>query len=68
MGCGTASPWPPSRPGIPLNLVQKWLGHAHRPADARRAATHGLRTAEIEQMRALVRDLRAGAKRLVELT
>jgi hypothetical protein len=54
--------------------VQKWLGHAqltttqHRPADAGRAATHGLRTAEMEQMRALARDLRAGAKRLVELT
>jgi hypothetical protein len=30
--------------------------------------THGLRTAEMKQMRALVRELRAGAKRLVELT
>jgi hypothetical protein len=30
--------------------------------------THGLRTAEMEQMRKLVRELRAGAKRLVEMT
>ena len=30
--------------------------------------THGMRTAEMEQMRALVRELRAGAKRLVEMT
>jgi hypothetical protein len=30
--------------------------------------THGLRTAEMEQMRKLVRGLRASAKRLVELT
>jgi hypothetical protein len=30
--------------------------------------THGMRTAEMEQMRELVRELRAGAKRLVELT
>lgn len=30
--------------------------------------THGLRTAEMEQMRKLVSELRAGAKRLVELT
>ena len=29
--------------------------------------THGMRTAEMEQMRKLVRELRAGAKRLVEL-
>jgi hypothetical protein len=29
--------------------------------------THGMRTAEMEQMRALVRELRAEAKRLVEL-
>jgi hypothetical protein len=29
--------------------------------------THGLRTAEMEQMRKLVRELRVGAKRLVEL-
>ena len=30
--------------------------------------THGMRTAEMEQMRKLVRELRAGAKRLAELT
>src|SRR6476646_2287774 len=30
--------------------------------------THGMRTAEMEQMRKLVRELRAGAKRLVEKT
>jgi hypothetical protein len=30
--------------------------------------THGLRTAEMEQMRKLVRELRADAKRLVEMT
>jgi hypothetical protein len=30
--------------------------------------THGTRTAEMEQMRKLVRGLRASAKRLVELT
>jgi hypothetical protein len=30
--------------------------------------THGMRTAEMEQMRRLVRELRAGAKRLVEMT
>jgi ribosomal protein L32 len=30
--------------------------------------THGMRTAEMEQMRKLVRQLRAGAKRLVEMT
>ena len=30
--------------------------------------THGMRTAEMEGLRALVRELRAGAKRLVELT
>jgi hypothetical protein len=30
--------------------------------------THGMRTAEMEQMRKLVRALRAGAKRLVEMT
>jgi hypothetical protein len=30
--------------------------------------THGMRTAEMEELRALVRTLRAGAKRLVELT
>ena len=30
--------------------------------------THGMRTAEMEELRALVRELRAGAKRLVELT
>ena len=30
--------------------------------------THGMRTAEMEQMRKLVRELRAGAKRLVEMT
>ena len=29
--------------------------------------THGLRTAEMEQMRKLLRDLRAEAKRLAEL-
>jgi hypothetical protein len=29
--------------------------------------THGLRTAEMEQMRKLVRELRVGTKRLVEL-
>ena len=29
--------------------------------------THGMRTAEMEQVRALVRELRAEAKRLVEL-
>ena len=29
--------------------------------------THGMRTAEMEQIRKLVRELRAGAKRLVEL-
>ncbi len=29
--------------------------------------THGLRTAEMKQMRKLVRELRAGAKRLVEM-
>ena len=29
--------------------------------------THGMRTAEMEQMRKLVRELRAEAKRLVEL-
>jgi hypothetical protein len=29
--------------------------------------THGMRTAEMAQMRALVRELRAEAKRLVEL-
>ena len=30
--------------------------------------THGLRTAEMEELRELVRELRAGAKRLVEMT
>ena len=30
--------------------------------------THGMRTAEMEQVRKMVRDLKAGAKRLVELT
>jgi hypothetical protein len=30
--------------------------------------THGMRTAEMEGLRALVRELRAGAKRLVEMT
>jgi hypothetical protein len=30
--------------------------------------THGMRTAEMAQMRALVRELRAEAKRLVEMT
>jgi hypothetical protein len=29
--------------------------------------THGMRTTEMEQMRKLLRELRAGAKRLVEL-
>ena len=29
--------------------------------------THGMRTAEMDEMRALVRELRAEAKRLVEL-
>jgi hypothetical protein len=29
--------------------------------------THGMRTAEMEQMRKLMRELRAGAKRLMEL-
>jgi hypothetical protein len=30
--------------------------------------THGMRTAEMDELRALIRELRAGAKRLVELT
>jgi hypothetical protein len=30
--------------------------------------THGMRTDEMEELRALVRELRAGAKRLVEMT
>ena len=30
--------------------------------------THGMRTAEMERVRKMMRDLKAGAKRLVELT
>jgi hypothetical protein len=39
------------------------------PASEQVAArtTHGMRTAEMERLRGLVRDLKAGAKRLVEL-
>lgn len=55
------------------------LSHARRPSTGPRTVkglarmrkaktTHGGRTAEMEGVRKMIRDLKAGAKRLVELT
>jgi hypothetical protein len=44
------------------------ITHVNRQVGCRQKRTHGMRTAEMEKMRKLVRELRADAKRLVELT
>jgi hypothetical protein len=70
----TRSVRPCRSPAMPNGRCRMHGGSSTGPKTAEglariRAArtTHGMRTAEMEQMRKLVRELRAGAKRLVEL-
>jgi hypothetical protein len=44
------------------------IGFLHRSGCGRPRRTHELRMAEMKRVRKMIRDLKAGAKRLVELT
>jgi hypothetical protein len=74
--CGARGRQTPScqQPAMPNGRCRLHGGKSTGPRTAEgleriRAArtTHGMRTAEMERLRGLVRDLKAGAKRLVEL-